>query len=436
MRAISASRSFAVRFRARRSSFRCSCALLLGLVEHVVAIGPGRELREMRHADDLPARARARRCARRRRWRLRRRCRRRSRRKPAPSRVARAGEHDDQREQHARKLAARCDARERPRRLAGVRGKEKLDALGAVRPDPFERLERNVETRPSQARSRQTRRATRFDKRRGRFFAQRRQRGRRARPARASRPQRSAVKLATALGRDFRTRRSSGAPLRRRLRSSSTMPPYLRLSRSIRSRRALIASSSAGSNSAASSARPRRRRKIDDLGLQRRGALLPSRSAGRRTWRRRRARRRQRRARRWRRRRRRQALRARCASDARCARRCRENARRSVSRSSSPDSNRASSISRDGEASRRRSARARAARRSRSRPALAPPLRARAYAAATASRGRKRRGAREAVEQLEMIAGASSRCASCCPDDLGNRIARARARSRPSTGGR
>ncbi len=119
--------------------------LTLGLLQNVVPIGPRRKLREMRYADDLSA-ARQLADARADRGRggaadtgidfvedQRRR------------RVARAGEHDDECEQHARELAARCDARKRTRRLAGIRREEKFDALGAVRADALERLDCDLE---------------------------------------------------------------------------------------------------------------------------------------------------------------------------------------------------------------------------------------------------------------------------------------------------
>ncbi len=172
----------------------------------------------------------------------------------AAARVARARKHDDEREQHARELAARCDARERPRRLAGVRREEKLDALGTLRADALERFERDVEPSRRRARSRQTRRRCVST------ALQRLARATRVSEAAASRSSRCAVAASASSARDatiasFVLFDAFGARVGRSQRSRRSSPPYLRLSRSIRSSRALIASSSAGSYSAPSSAR-------------------------------------------------------------------------------------------------------------------------------------------------------------------------------------
>ena len=250
IRAISASRSFAPAIGAHDDR---RLELSLDLVENVVTVGPGRELREMRHANDLPAsreladrRAdRGGRCA-----------------ADAgvdlvenqrAARIAGVGENDDQREQHARELAARRDARERARRLAGVGSEEKLDALGAVRADALERLDRHLEA----ARGKRDLGELGDDS-----FAE--PSALRARAAHSARPRRRRAgalrlalrpRVARCGGRVLRTRRRSRARRAPAAMTSSTVPPYFRVSRSIRSRRELIASSSAGSYSAASSAR-------------------------------------------------------------------------------------------------------------------------------------------------------------------------------------
>ena len=186
-----------------------------------------------------------------------------------------------------------------------------------------------------------------FAKRRGRPRAQRAERsGRIAQLAQRLRGFR--LELLRHADRDPRTRpRFRARAARPPRRSRRYPPPYLRFRRSMRSRRALIGSSSAGSYSAASAARDKIGREIAGLGLERRRALAPYRVAtasnfptldkrGRSP----------RRARRWRRLPPRRAPRGPRLTLPRCARRYRDTRAARCSRSNSPGSRRAASISR------------------------------------------------------------------------------------------